>query len=511
VAPDDRRFQVFVSSTFEDLVDQRKQAIEVIFERGHIPIALERFAARNESDLEVITTAIKSCQVYLLILGHRYGELVPGEEYSFTELEFRIARDHGLLILPLVLKPAEVARRRMELDSTRTKDANELKHFEQFERFRESTGRFRQFWGPDDQFKFLVANALNDNLRYVSKPGFVLETSAVLTSASSNEFIVDIVEQLQSFEKLDKRVLREADKKREVAAFFREHYLDRIIDHKVGLFIESGSTLAYVTKAIAETLSRVVKIKEGKANLQISTNNVLAYLELWLKARIPCTTFPWSPPKESTYGALYGGLDRIEDHEPTYDGSPLDAAAKNEIARMHQAFFSLNSLRSDHQPGLLLAATSGLQIGRDHAFRFDDGVDDETRTLVSQRAFNGFGPHVGSYRNKIFKRYMYSTEMPIVIFITEDKIDCPIEVGKCHFILDRELPWDVFCREHPVAFIVGCRQSSRQALAERFASMAFRILEGQVYRPITAFAARNDSFIERFERATDLRSRSFSS
>jgi hypothetical protein len=50
----DKRFQVVVSSTFKGLQEERKQAIEVIFEMGHIPIALERFSSANDSDLQVI-------------------------------------------------------------------------------------------------------------------------------------------------------------------------------------------------------------------------------------------------------------------------------------------------------------------------------------------------------------------------------------------------------------------------------------------------------------------------
>jgi len=505
MASEDKRYQVFISSTFADLAEQRKQAVEVVFERGHIPIALERFAASNESDLEVITRAIQDCQVYLLILGHRYGEIVPDRDISYTELEYEIAEANGLLVLPFILKPKEVERLRKELDPQKTKDRIEIGNLPKLDAFQHRIGRFRQMWGPEDQFKFLVANALNDNLRHVKKPGLIWETNAVLASASGNEFIIDIVEQLQSFKKLDQRVLKEADAKRGVSSFFRTHYLDRIVNHKVGLFLESGSTMAYVAKEISETLSHVVKIKEGKANIQISTNNVLAYLELWLKAKIPCTTFPWSPPKEFTYGALYGGLDKIEAQPPTYDGSGLDDAARNEIERLDNALFSLKSLRADGQPGLLLGTASGLQIGADHNLIFKKDIDEETKTSLAAQLSGCFGPHVGSYRNKIFKRYMYSTGMPLVIFVTENKIDCEIEVGKCHFILDHELTWEHFYNNHPVAFIVGCHQRSKKSLMEKFSKLGFKIKEGQNYDPITAFAARNQAFIAQFERLTELR------
>jgi hypothetical protein len=64
----DRRYQIFISSTFEDLRAERKAAVEAVFERGHIPIALENFSPSNESDLQVIKSAMKDCQVYVAIL-----------------------------------------------------------------------------------------------------------------------------------------------------------------------------------------------------------------------------------------------------------------------------------------------------------------------------------------------------------------------------------------------------------------------------------------------------------
>src|SRR5262249_42923342 len=142
----------------------------------------------------------------------------------------------------------------------------------------------------------------------------------------------------------------------------------------------------------------------------------------------PCATFPWSPPLERTYGALYGGLEKIEEQDPMYDGSGMDGAALNEIDRLDRAMYSLRSLNTRNHPGLLLATASGLQLSNDHKLIFRKGIDDETRAALEVQLASCFGPHVGSYRNKIFKRYMYSTRMPVILFITEDKIDCPIEV-----------------------------------------------------------------------------------
>src|ERR1039457_1375830 len=70
-------------------------------------------------------------------------------------------------------------------------------------------------------------------------------------------------------------------------------------------------------------------------------------------------------------------------------------------------------------PALLLGALSGLQL--------------ESNT----KAFNCLGPHVGSPGNKIFKRFMYATPHPVMLFMTSAKIDCPVKPEHCHFILEQ--------------------------------------------------------------------------
>lgn len=501
----DRRFQIFISSTFEDLKDQRKQAIEAIFERGHIPIALERFSAANESDLEVIKSVISKCQIYLLILGHRYGEIVPGRDISFTELEYEIAEQNGLLILPFIMKEEERTKRRKGLDPNNAKDEAELKNYKSLDKFHKQIQQFRKLWGPEDQFKYLIATALSDNLDKCKKPAFVLEpeeaTTALLAAASQNEFIVDIVRELKNFDKLYERCFYQRDKKKELAKYFREQYLDRIINNKVSLFFESGSTVAYVTRELAQKLSRVVKIKErGNPNIQISTNNVLSFLQLWLTARIPCTTFPWSPPTEATYGALYGGLEKIEPKRPDYNNR-LDEEARKEIKRLTETPYTPTSMP---KPSLLLSATSGLQISKDHNLKFHEGLHDATILALKGHLSKCFGPHIGSYRNKIFKRFLYETKIPIMIFITDDKIDCEIEVGKCHFVLDNDLSWEHFCKNHPVAFCVGTSNDKKDYYIEKFRELGFEVLPGHDFSPTTAFIARNAQFIEQFEGITPL-------
>lgn len=67
-----KKLQVFVSSTYTDLIEERQAAVEAILDAGHIPAGMELFKAGNESQLKTIYKWIDQSDVYMLILGGRY-------------------------------------------------------------------------------------------------------------------------------------------------------------------------------------------------------------------------------------------------------------------------------------------------------------------------------------------------------------------------------------------------------------------------------------------------------
>ena len=86
-----KRLQVFVSSTFTDLIEERQSAVSAILKAGHIPAGMELFTAGDKSQLEIIKRWINESDVYMLILGGRYGSIEPESGLSYTELEYNYA------------------------------------------------------------------------------------------------------------------------------------------------------------------------------------------------------------------------------------------------------------------------------------------------------------------------------------------------------------------------------------------------------------------------------------
>lgn len=96
-----KKYQVFVSSTFRDLVEERQDTIRNILDLNHIPAGMELFPAADVEQLSYIKKIIDECDYYLLIVGGRYGSL-DAEGISFTEREYDYAVEKGKFVVAFV-------------------------------------------------------------------------------------------------------------------------------------------------------------------------------------------------------------------------------------------------------------------------------------------------------------------------------------------------------------------------------------------------------------------------
>ena len=92
------RHQVFVSSTYEDLREERQEVMHALLELGCIPSGMELFPAANEDQWSTIQSVIDECDYYILILGGRYGSIGP-DGVGYTEKEYRYALEQGKPVL----------------------------------------------------------------------------------------------------------------------------------------------------------------------------------------------------------------------------------------------------------------------------------------------------------------------------------------------------------------------------------------------------------------------------
>lgn len=97
----DKRYQVFVSSTYADLTDERAQVIQAILNLSHLPAGMEMFPAADADQMTLIKEVIDESDYYVVVVAGRYGS-VSAEGISYTEQEYDYAVETGVPILGFV-------------------------------------------------------------------------------------------------------------------------------------------------------------------------------------------------------------------------------------------------------------------------------------------------------------------------------------------------------------------------------------------------------------------------
>jgi len=98
-----KKLQVFVSSTYLDLKEERQAAVSAILKTGHIPAGMELFTSGDQSQMSIIRKWIDESDIYMLILGGRYGSIEESSGVSYTELEYDYAKEQGKPIFAVVI------------------------------------------------------------------------------------------------------------------------------------------------------------------------------------------------------------------------------------------------------------------------------------------------------------------------------------------------------------------------------------------------------------------------
>jgi hypothetical protein len=102
----DKRYQVFVSSTFRDLTDERRAVIEALLEMDAIPAGMELFPAADDDAWTLIQRVIEQSDYYVLIIGGRYGS-TDADGISYTEREYDFAVRTNVPVLPFLHESPE--------------------------------------------------------------------------------------------------------------------------------------------------------------------------------------------------------------------------------------------------------------------------------------------------------------------------------------------------------------------------------------------------------------------
>ena len=158
------KYQIFISSTYEDLKEAREQIIKAALEMGHIPVGMEMFSAADEEQWRIIARQIDQSDYYVVIVAHRYGSVVDG--VSYTEKEYDYAVSQGIPVIGFIIDstgawPAD----RMETDTKKKRALDQFKAKVK----RKPVG----FWSSSDELHGKFSIALIKLTNTNPRPGWI--------------------------------------------------------------------------------------------------------------------------------------------------------------------------------------------------------------------------------------------------------------------------------------------------------------------------------------------------
>lgn len=150
----DKRYSVFISSTFEDLKEERQAVQDSVISSGDFPVQMETFPAADEDQFAFIQSLIDKCDYYVLIVAGRYGSL-DDDGISYTEKEYRYAISRDIPVLALV------HGNRGSIPADKSEASQEGKELLEAFIADIEKNRMRKTWTTCEQLKLAVREALD--------------------------------------------------------------------------------------------------------------------------------------------------------------------------------------------------------------------------------------------------------------------------------------------------------------------------------------------------------------
>ena len=183
----DKKYQVFVSSTYEDLQEERKKVMEALLQMNCFPVGMEFFNASDESQWDVIRSLIDECDYYVLIIAGRYGSIDESTGKSYTQKEYEYALSINIPTIAFLHKDVSF------LPKAKT-ETNQLVE-QKLESFKNDVKKHLcKFWETSDSLAAQVVLSLNQLIKSKPRTGWVRADLA--NSQEANAEIVKLRKQI---------------------------------------------------------------------------------------------------------------------------------------------------------------------------------------------------------------------------------------------------------------------------------------------------------------------------
>ena len=192
----EKKYQIFISSTYEDLIEERRKVQDAILSMYQFPIGMEMFSAADEEQWQIIKETIDSSDYYVLIIAYRYGSIIEsGEEkgISYTEKEYRYAVSRKIPVLAFLADEKSVAVTPDKIE----KDEDSKR---KLARFKEEVraNRIIDFWKSKQYLAKKVIYALSKQMYRNKRPGWV--RADLFDIEETQKEIIDLNKKLRRLE-----------------------------------------------------------------------------------------------------------------------------------------------------------------------------------------------------------------------------------------------------------------------------------------------------------------------
>lgn len=240
----EKKYQIFISSTYEDLKEERRKVQDTILSMYQFPIGMEMFSAADEEQWEIIKETIDSSDYYVLMIGHRYGSVIKeGEDagISYTQKEYYYAVEKNIPVLAFLIdEKVAVTPDKMEQDSAKKAKLEEFK--------KEVTAkRHVQWWENKDDLANKVMNSLNKQINRGKRLGWI-RTDAIRMEEIQTE-LMEMSKKIRRLEEENQtlkknaveripRLALEINDKKKIRIPYHEYSTNTIDVHYMPLSIE---------------------------------------------------------------------------------------------------------------------------------------------------------------------------------------------------------------------------------------------------------------------------------
>lgn len=190
----DKRYQVFVSSTYDDLREERQEVIFALLELGCIPSGMELFPAADEDQWTAIKEVIDDCDYYVVIIGGRYGTLhSSGKSFTQMEYEYAVSKQKPTIAF-LHENPGKIPTNKTEATAQGKKKLEKFRHL--------AKTKVVKYWSSPADLGSKVSRSVGQLIKRHPATGWVRANEVAEAAAPEILRLRDSIDELQA--QLDK-------------------------------------------------------------------------------------------------------------------------------------------------------------------------------------------------------------------------------------------------------------------------------------------------------------------